>query len=70
MCPERGSHWSFRSCSGFTPWLLQGFQVMLLDMDNKTWLIEAEFAACLLAVAIVAFTLTVGHTIWKSMARN
>jgi len=26
-------------------------------MDNKTRLVEAEFAACLLAVAIVAFTL-------------
>ncbi len=43
---------------------------MLLDMDNKTWLFEAEFATCLVAVAIVAFTLMVGHTMWKSMARN
>jgi hypothetical protein len=37
---------------------------------NKSWLIEAEFAACLLAAAIVAFTLMVGHTVWKSMARD
>lgn len=43
---------------------------MLLDMDHKSWLIEAEFAAYLVAVAIVAFTLMVGHTMWKSMARN
>ena len=43
---------------------------MLLDMNNKTWFIEAEFVACLLAVAIVAFTLMVGHTMWRSMARN
>jgi hypothetical protein len=28
---------------------------MLWEMDHKTWLIEAEFAACLLAVRIVAF---------------
>jgi predicted Co/Zn/Cd cation transporter (cation efflux family) len=43
---------------------------MLLHMDNKKWLIEAEFAACLVAAAIVAFTLMVGHTMWRSMARN
>jgi hypothetical protein len=39
-------------------------------MDNETWLFEAEFAACLLAVAIVAYTLMVGHTMWRSMARS
>jgi hypothetical protein len=70
LCPEHGSHWSFGSCSGFTPWRPQDFQVMLLHMDNKKWLIEAEFAACLVAAAIVAFTLMVGHTMWRSMARN
>jgi len=43
---------------------------MLLDMDNKTWLIEAEFAAYLVAAAIVAFTLMVGSTVWKNMARS
>jgi hypothetical protein len=44
---------------------------MLLGMDNKTWLVEVEVAACLLAGAIVAFTLMmVGHTLWISMARK
>jgi len=43
---------------------------MIMIMDNKAWLVEAEFAACLLAVAIVAFTLMVGHTIWTSLVRN
>jgi len=43
---------------------------MLWDMDHKTWLVEAEFAACLVAVAIVAFTLMVGHSLWKTMAGN
>jgi hypothetical protein len=32
------------------------------NLKDQTWLFEAEFAACLLAVAIVAFTLMVGHT--------
>jgi len=40
---------------------------MLWDMDKKTWLVEAEFAACLLAAAIVALTLMVGHSLWRSM---
>jgi len=39
-------------------------------MDHKAWLIEAEFAACLVAAAMVAFTLMVGHTLWRSVARN
>jgi hypothetical protein len=39
-------------------------------MKNKTWLIEVEFAACLVAVAIVAFTLMMGHTLWMSVARK
>jgi hypothetical protein len=41
---------------------------MLLAVENKAWLIEAEVAACLMAVAIVAFTLMVGHALWKSLA--
>jgi hypothetical protein len=41
---------------------------MILDMNNRTWLIEAEVAACILAAAIVAFTLMMGHTLWKSVA--
>ena len=69
-CPENGSHWRFGSYSGFTPWPPHGFQVKLMYMDNKTRLIEAEFAAYLVAAAIVAFTLMVGHTMWSSMARN
>jgi hypothetical protein len=40
---------------------------MLLGMDNKTWLVEVEVAACLLAGVIVAFTLMMGHTLWQSM---
>ena len=60
----------FAACSGFTPWPPQGFQAMLGCMDNKTWLIEAEFAAYLVAAAIVAFTLMVGHTLWRSLVRN
>jgi hypothetical protein len=43
---------------------------MLSDMKNKTWLIEAELAACLMAVAIVAFTLMMGHSLWMSLARK
>jgi hypothetical protein len=39
-------------------------------MKNKTWLIEVEFAACLMAVAIVAVTLMIGHTLWLSLARK
>ena len=39
---------------------------MLVVMDNKTWLVEMEVAACLVAVAIVAFTLMLGNTLWKS----
>jgi hypothetical protein len=41
---------------------------MIMVMDNKAWPIEAGFAACILAGAIVAFTLMVGHTLWKTMA--
>jgi hypothetical protein len=36
-------------------------------VNKKTWLVEAEFAACLLAVAFVAFTLMVGQSLWRSM---
>jgi Tfp pilus assembly protein PilV len=38
---------------------------MLPGMENRTWLIEVLVAACLLAVAIIAFTLMVGHNMWK-----
>jgi hypothetical protein len=41
---------------------------MLLAMDNKTSLIEMELAACFVAFAIVAFTLMLGNTLWKSVA--
>ena len=41
---------------------------MLLVMDNKTWLVEMEVAACFVAVAIVAFALMLGNTLWKSVA--
>ena len=41
---------------------------MLWTVENKTWLIEVEVAACLVAVAMAAFTLMVGHTLWKSLA--
>jgi len=40
---------------------------MLKAMDNKTWLVEVEVGACLMAVAIVAFSLMLGHTLWKSL---
>jgi hypothetical protein len=39
-------------------------------MENKTRLIEVEVAACLLAAAIVAFTLMMGHTLWLRLARK
>jgi hypothetical protein len=39
-------------------------------MKNKQRLIEVEFAACLMAVAIIAFTLMMGHTLWISLARK
>ena len=41
---------------------------MLSAMKIKTRLIEVEVAVCIVAVAIVAFTLMVGHTLWKYMA--
>jgi hypothetical protein len=37
-------------------------------MDHRTWLIELAVAACILAGAVVAFTLMVGNTLWKTMA--
>jgi hypothetical protein len=43
---------------------------MLMVMDNKTWLVEVEVATCLIAVAIVAFSLMLGHTLWMSLARK
>jgi hypothetical protein len=41
---------------------------MILAMDQKTWRIELAVAACILAVAVVAFTLMLGHSLCKSMA--
>ena len=41
---------------------------MLLAMDKKTWFVEMEVAACYVAVAIVALTLMLGNTLWKSVA--
>jgi len=37
-------------------------------MDNKAWLIEMEFAICLVAVALVAFALMVSCALSKSLA--
>jgi hypothetical protein len=42
--------------------------VILLAVNNKTWLVEMEFAACVLVVATIAFTLMVGNAIWTRMA--
>jgi hypothetical protein len=39
-----------------------------MAMNNKTWLVEVEFLACVVAVATIAFTLMVGNAIWKRMA--
>jgi len=38
------------------------------DMNHKTWLFDAEVAAWVLTGAILAFTLMVGHTLWKNLA--
>ena len=38
--------------------------------QNSAWLIEAEVAACVLAVSIIAFTLMLGHTLWRSLTRK
>ena len=53
---------------GFHPWHPQDNQMMLLVMDNKTWLVEMEVAVCFVAIAFVALTLMTGHSLWKSMA--
>jgi uncharacterized membrane protein len=42
--------------------------VILLAMNNKTWLMEVEFLAYAVAVATIALTLMVGNAIWKRMA--
>jgi len=51
-----------------TPWRPQGWQGMLMVMVNKTWFVEVAVAVCILAGAIVAFTLMAGHTLWTSLA--
>jgi hypothetical protein len=39
-------------------------------MHYKTWLIEVEVAGCILAGAIVAFGLMVGHSLWKNLVHK
>jgi hypothetical protein len=41
---------------------------MLWEMENKTWLVEMELAACLVVVAIAAFALMLGDTVWRSVS--
>jgi hypothetical protein len=41
-----------------------------LGMDKKTRLVEMEVAACVIALAIIAFTLMLGHFLWLSMVRR
>jgi len=55
---------AFDSRSGFTPWRLQGGRVKCSSVENKTWLIEVEVGDCLMAVAIVAFSLMLDHTLF------
>jgi hypothetical protein len=58
----------FDSRSGFTPWRLEAGPGMMLFMDYKTWFVEMEVAACFVAFAILAFSLMLGNTLWKSVA--
>jgi hypothetical protein len=37
-------------------------------MNNRTWLVEVEFLARVVAVATIAFSLMVGNAVWKRMA--
>jgi len=53
--------------SGYTPWRPREYLLIIAAMDNKTWLVEVAVAACLTALAMIAFTLMVGHTLWKQM---
>ena len=62
--------WALWFLFGFHPIAPARFSGDAQYMDNETRLIEAEFAAYLVAAAIVAFTLMVGHTMWKSMSRD
>jgi hypothetical protein len=39
-------------------------------MENKMRLIDLQMAVCLLAAAIVAFTLMMGHALWLGLARK
>ena len=39
-------------------------------MDIKTWLVEMVVAACVLAGAIIALTLMVGHTLLTRLTRK
>jgi hypothetical protein len=41
---------------------------MICDMNDRTWLIEMELAACIWAAAIVAFALMIGYCLWKGLA--
>jgi hypothetical protein len=44
--------------------------MMLIAMDNKTWLLEVAIAAFFFAGAITALTLMVGHGRWMRPARK
>jgi hypothetical protein len=54
--------------SGFTPWRRPAGLTMICSMDYKTWFVELEVAACFVAFAILAFSLMLGNTLWKSVA--
>ena len=43
---------------------------MLGPMDNKTWFVEVAVVACVLAGAMVAFTLMTGHTLYLRLCRK
>jgi hypothetical protein len=49
------------------PWRTQDIQAILPAMDNKTRLVEVEILACVVVLATLAFTLMVGHALWKRM---
>jgi len=43
---------------------------MLLLMENQHRLVEAEIAACVVALVIIAFCLMLGHTLWFNLVRR
>ena len=42
---------------------------MMVFMDSKTWLVEAEVTVCLMGLAAAALTLMVGYILWQTMGR-